>query len=57
MVSQTIEQAIAHYKAGNKNEARNLLALILKEQPNNENAWLWMSVCVDAESQMEVILF
>jgi len=47
MDNQALEQAIALYKAGNKNETRNLLTIILKEQPRNENAWLWMAACVD----------
>lgn len=37
-----IRQASAALKAGNKTEARRLLSLAIKENPNDERAWGWM---------------
>ncbi|MCB0209367.1 MAG: hypothetical protein KDJ52_08560 [Anaerolineae bacterium] len=46
-----LEKAITLIKAGNKTEARPILADILKADLNNEHAWLWMSACVDSDVQ------
>jgi len=51
MDNRVLKQAIALYKAGNKGEARNRLALLLNTQPKNENAWKWMAVCVDSDNE------
>jgi len=41
-----LEQAYAYIKAGDIEKAKRLLAQILKQNPRDENAWLWMSHCV-----------
>ena len=42
-MSEKLEQAIASIKAGNSNKGKQLLVEILKANPNNEQAWLWLS--------------
>jgi hypothetical protein len=41
-----LEQAVAHIRAGEVEKARPLLIEVLKQNPRDENAWLWMSRCV-----------
>jgi tetratricopeptide (TPR) repeat protein len=46
------QQGITAAKAGNKEEARNLLQQSIRLEPNNEAAWLWLaSVARDAEER------
>jgi len=46
------EQAVAYIKAGDIEKGKQLLAEVLKQNPRDENAWLWMSRCVtDAEQK------
>jgi ferric-dicitrate binding protein FerR (iron transport regulator) len=45
------EQAIAHIKAGEIENARPLLIEVLKQNPADENAWLWMTKCVTETEQ------
>lgn len=42
-----LAQARLAIKAGRRNEARQLLQAILKENPQNEEAWLWLSGAVE----------
>ena len=46
-----LEQAIAHIRAGEIEKARNLLIEVLKQNPSDENAWLWMARCVTETEQ------
>jgi hypothetical protein len=46
MPSEKIEAAIAAIKAGDKITGQKLLSEIVKEDPSNEKAWLWLSTCV-----------
>ncbi len=39
-------QAIELIKQGNIAEGAKILSVVLKNQPDNELAWLWMSACV-----------
>jgi hypothetical protein len=41
-----LEQAVAHIRAGKRDQARSLLIEVLKQNPGDENAWLWMMKCV-----------
>ena len=43
MEDNRLSPAIQLAKAGHKKEARRLLEAILKDNPNNATAWLWMS--------------
>jgi hypothetical protein len=46
-----LEQAVSHIKAGNAERGKQLLIEVLKQNPKDENAWLWMSRCVTDVSQ------
>lgn len=52
-MSTTFHQAIAAIEAGNKAEGRRLLAEIIKSDPNNEYAWLWMSRAVEHDENRQ----
>ena len=41
-----LEQAVADIKAGNTEEGKRLLVEIIRQNPRDENAWLWMTKCV-----------
>lgn len=51
MVASSLQQAITLIKSGDKQNGRRLLAEILKADPKNETAWLWMSSILDEEEQ------
>lgn len=42
-----LQQAISAIKAGNEKAGQRLLAQIIKADPKNEVAWLWMSTALD----------
>ncbi len=42
MPQETLEQAISHLRAGNRAEARKLLASVLRQDKGNLRAWQWM---------------
>jgi formylglycine-generating enzyme required for sulfatase activity len=46
-----LEQAGAHIKAGDTEKAKHLLVEVIKQNPRDENAWLWMSRCVSNVEQ------
>ena len=46
-MDKSLEQAIVAIKAGDKATARKLLLAIIKENPNNETAILWLSTTTD----------
>jgi hypothetical protein len=46
-----LNQAIFMAKTGNFERALRILAQILKENPKNEEAWIWLSVCVDDDKK------
>ncbi len=46
-----LRQAISAIKAGDKEVSKRLLAEILESDPQNENAWLWMSGVADTDEQ------
>jgi hypothetical protein len=46
-----LEQAVTHIRAGEIEKARPLLIEVLKQNPGNEIAWLWMTKCVDEPEQ------
>lgn len=47
----SLEQAISHIKSGDKAKGKTVLIQIIKDDPRNENAWLWMSKCVNSLEQ------
>ncbi len=50
-MSDTLQKAMATIKAGNKTAGKQLLTDILKTDPDNEEAWLWMTKVVDSNSE------
>ena len=46
-----LRQAITLIKSGERQKARQLLAHIIKTNPRNEDAWLWMSSVVESDDQ------
>lgn len=48
-MSNQLQQAIAAIKAGDKETGRRLLAEIIKNEPTNENALLWMTQILDSK--------
>lgn len=42
-----LQQAIAAVKAGDKRTGQRLLAEVLKAEPRNETAWLWLATLLD----------
>lgn len=56
MTTNKLTAAIAAIRAGDKSSGRLLLFEIVKEEPANETAWLWLSVCVDNVEQKKYSL-
>ncbi len=55
-MNETLQQAITAIKSGNKAEGQRLLAQLLKAEPKNESAWLWMSAVVGDDTQRRFCL-
>jgi hypothetical protein len=55
MADDTLQQAISLVKAGKDSEARGLLYHLVKTDPRNEMAWLWLSETMN-ESQRRPVL-
>lgn len=43
---ENLKEAIKLIKEGNKKEGGQILLDLVKSEPNNENAWLWLSMCL-----------
>jgi hypothetical protein len=50
-MENTLEQAIASIRAGDKESGKRTLAQILQANPHNETAWLWMSAVVNRDKR------
>ncbi|HMR99189.1 MAG TPA: hypothetical protein PKE62_08025 [Anaerolineales bacterium] len=46
-----LQKAIQLVKEGNKIDGGRILAKLVKAEPNNEQAWLWLSTCVVPSEQ------
>lgn len=51
-----LREAIASAKAGNKSWARECLQRLLKIEPSNEEAWLWMSLVLETPAEKRFCL-
>ena len=51
MAGEKLREGIAAFKAGNKSAARQILAAVVRAEPSDETAWLWLSTCVDTVEQ------
>ncbi|MFO7683856.1 MAG: hypothetical protein R6X34_27820 [Chloroflexota bacterium] len=51
-----LEQGIAALKAGQRDEARQLLLQLVEAEEHNEQAWLWLSGAVDTDEERRICL-
>jgi hypothetical protein len=51
-----LRRAIAAIKAGDKAAGRRLLAAVIRNDPRNEAAWLWMAAALDSDEQRRTCL-
>lgn len=51
MDNVNVQTGIECYKSGNKADALKIFLKVLKREPNNEIAWLWLAACVDKPEQ------
>lgn len=51
MAENSLQEAIAALKAGRRKQARAILAHLLRQDPRNEEAWLWLSGAVERDSE------
>lgn len=56
MDNTILEKGITSYKSGEIEEAQKIFMSLVKQYPNNEYAWLWLSVCVQEKEQKEYCL-
>jgi len=56
MTIDKLNVAIAAVRAGDKTSGQQLLSEIVKAEPSNETAWLWLSACVDNIEQLKYCL-
>ena len=54
--SNLLQQGIALAKAGQREEARNILMQVVELDEQNESAWLWLSGVVDSDDDKAVAL-
>ncbi len=53
----SLDLAISAIRSGRKEEGRQLLNLLIQQNPNDEKAWLWMSSVVEADEQRARCLY
>ncbi len=51
VADNSLQEAIAALKAGQRKRARAILAHLLRQDPRNEEAWLWLSGAVERDSE------
>jgi hypothetical protein len=56
-MTTSLELAITAIRSGRKDEGRQLLNLLIQQNPNNELAWLWMSSVVHTDQQRARCLY
>jgi len=56
-MATSLELAIAAIRSGRQEEGRQLLNLLIQQNPNNEMAWLWMSSVVSNDEQRARCLY
>jgi hypothetical protein len=52
MTTNTLSQAVKLIKSGEKQAAAKILIQIVKNEPMNENAWLWLAYLVENEKRI-----
>ena len=53
----SLDLAMSAVRAGRREEGRQLLNLLIQQNPNNAKAWLWMSSVVESEEQQARCLY
>jgi tetratricopeptide (TPR) repeat protein len=53
MSQEKINSGISAFRSGNKKVALQIFSEIVKIDPRNETAWLWIAACVDDIKQKE----
>jgi hypothetical protein len=56
-MATSLELAISAIRSGRREEGRQLLNLLIQQNPNNELAWLWMSSVVENDEQRARCLY
>ncbi len=56
MVEDLLQRAISAYKAGRKDEARDVFMDIVEQDPRHEQAWLYLSALVDSPEEQQICL-
>ncbi len=56
-MTTTLKLAITAIRSGRREEGRQLLNLLIQQNPNNEMAWLWMSSVVDSDEKRARCLY
>ncbi|MEW5959591.1 MAG: hypothetical protein AB1801_17850 [Chloroflexota bacterium] len=56
-MAASLELAIKAIRSGRKEEGRQLLNLLIQQNPNDEQAWLWMSSVVETDEQRARCLY
>jgi hypothetical protein len=56
MSNEGLREAVSLIRSGNKSAGAKILTAIVKQNPNDELAWLWLSVCVRTERQKKYCL-
>src|SRR5688572_3431100 len=51
-----LQDGVAALKAGRKGDAKRILTQIVDTQEDNEEAWLWLSACVDTPEEQQICL-
>jgi len=51
MVEDKLKSAISAIKEGENQIARKILIEVVREEPTNEKAWLWLATCVGTVNQ------
>lgn len=49
-VEEAIQSAIEAIQRGDLGQGRATLTWVIREQPDNRLAWVWMACCVEQES-------
>ncbi len=54
--TELLQKGIALAKAGQREEARNVLLQVVEQDERNESAWLWISGVVDTDDDKAIAL-
>ncbi len=55
-MSETLQRAITEVRSGDKEIGQRLLAEVIRNDPRNETAWLWMSSAIDSDERRRYCL-